>query len=279
MRLFSITTFLIVSALGLPASAYDPKEVVVTGHELPEDLINVKTDQRVGESLDLSMPFVSDTGQAVTLGQFFKNDRPVLMAMVYYTCPALCNYHLNALTEAMRKLQWTVGHEFELVAVSMNHEEGPDVAAQKKMNYVSAYGRLESANGWHFLTGSKENVKKLADQLGFQFKWLPDKKQFAHAAVAYIVTPGGKISRYLYGLDIDTKTLRLGLLEASNGKIGSIIDQVMMFCYMFDPQKNKYTLYAWNIMRIGAILALLLLMVFLIPFWMRESRASNSKRV
>jgi protein SCO1/2 len=255
------------------AGAYDPKEVLVTGHELPTELQNVGIkEQHLGERLDLSLPFVSDTGEAVTLGQYFKKDRPVLMAMVYYTCPALCNYHLNALTEAMKQLKWTAGSEFEVVAVSMNHREGPDVAAKKKANYLKEYGRLQAVNGWHFLTGSEENVKKLAAQLGFTFRWLPEKEQYAHASVAYVVTPGGKISRYIYGLNVDEKTLRLSLLEASNGKIGTIIDQVMMFCFQFDPQKSKYTLYAWNLVRIMAILMVVLLATLLIPMWMRENK-------
>ena len=270
--------FLLTLLGGRAATAYDPKKVEVTGHELPQELTKVKIEQKVGSHLDLSLPFVSDTGENITLAKYFQTDRPVLMAMVYYTCPGLCNFHLNALTESMKKLNWTAGKEFEVVAVSMNHREGPEVAAKKKANYVAEYGRPGSISGWHFLTGSEANIKTLADQLGFQFNWLPEKEQYAHAAVAYVVTPGGKISRYIYGLDIDPKTLRLSLLEASSGKIGSVIDQVVMFCFQFDPQKNKYTLYAWNIMRIGAVLALLLLMAFLIPNLMRERNSLPANR-
>lgn len=254
-------------------SAYDPSNPLVTGHELPKDLKDVGVEEHLGQQLDLSLPFVSDTGEAVTLGQYFQGSKPVLMAMVYYTCPSLCNHHLNALTDTMKQLDWTVGDQFEIVAVSMNHREGPAVASAKKKNYVEAYGRPESIDGWHFLTGTEENVKKLADQLGFKFKWIPDQEQYAHAAVAYVVTPGGQISRYLYGLGIDLSTLRLSLLEASNGKIGSVVDQLLLFCLQFDPSKNKYTLYAWNIMRLGGGMILLVLALLLVPIWLREKRA------
>jgi protein SCO1 len=263
-----------ITAFASTAWAYDPKKVEVTGHELPAQLEKVAVKEHLGEKLDLSLAFVSDEGEQVTLGQYFKKDRPVLMAMVYYTCPALCNYHLNALTEAMKKLKWTAGEEFEVVAVSMNHRETPDVAAKKKANYLREYGRPEGARGWHFLTGREANVKALADQLGFGFTWLPEKEQYAHASVAYVVTPGGKLSRYLYGLNVEEQTLRLSLLEASNGKIGSIIEQVLMFCFQFDPQKSKYTLYAWNLVRIGALMMVLLLAIFLVPVWLRERNST-----
>jgi protein SCO1/2 len=172
----------------------------------------------------------------------------------------------------MKLMKWSPGQEFEMVIVSMDHTENAELAAAKKQNYLKAYGRPQSADGWHFLTGSKENVKALADQLGFKFNWLPDKKQFAHAAVAYVVTPQGKISRYLHGIQPELNTLKLSLLEASNGTIGTAFEQAMMFCFKFDPTKNKYTLAAWNVMRIGAIFMVLMLAVFLLPVWWREQR-------
>lgn len=267
---FVVCVFMCVGAF--KASAYDPQEPVVTGHELPSDLKGVGVDEHLGEQLDLSLPFVSDTGEEVTLGRYFQGAKPVLMAMVYYTCPSLCNHHLNSLNDAIKELKWTAGNEYEIVAVSMNHNEGPEVAAAKKNSYIKAYGRPESADGWHFLTGTEENIKTLAGQLGFKFKWIADQEQYAHAAVAYVVTPGGQISRYLYGLATEPETIRLALLEASDGKIGSVVDQLLMFCLQFDPAKNKYTLYAWNMMRLGGGLILVVLALFLVPFWLREKK-------
>lgn len=261
---------LLAAFLGMSAWAYDPKEVVVTGHELPKELAAVGVEEHLGAKLDPALQFTNEQGEVVPLGSFFHAGRPVLMAMVYYDCPSLCNFHLNGLTDQMKQLKWTTGKEFDVVAVSMNHRETPDLATKKKHNYLKAYGRPAGNDGWHFLVGDEANVKALADQLGFKFQWLEDKGQFAHAAVAYVITPDGKISRYLHGIQPELNTLKLSLLEASNGRIGSLVEQVLMFCFQFDPQKNKYTLYAWNLMRIGAILMVLLLAVLLVPTWLRE---------
>ncbi|NJM09591.1 MAG: SCO family protein, partial [Bdellovibrionaceae bacterium] len=217
---------LVAALLTNSSWAYDPKEVSVTGHALPAELQSVGVEEHLGATLDLTMPFTDDKGETSPLGRFFNGDKPVLMAMVYYNCPSLCSYHLNGLTDTLKQLKWTAGQQFDLIAVSMDHTETADLAAKKKQNYLAAYGRVEAANGWHFLTGSKENVKKLADQLGFKFHWLENEKQFAHAAVAYVITPEGKISRYLHGIQPEPQTLRMSLLEASNGKIGSVIEQV-----------------------------------------------------
>lgn len=258
------------------AWAYDPN-VTVTGHELPKELQAVAVDQNLSQKLDLNLQFTDDKGVTAPLGRFFNGPKPVLMAMVYYNCPSLCSYHLNGLNDTMKQLKWTAGQQFELVAVSMDHTETPDLAAKKKSNYVKEYGRPESENGWHFLVGSKENVKALADQLGFRFTWLEDKKQFAHAAVAYVITPEGKISRYLHGIQVDPDTLKMSLLEASDGKIGSVVEQIMLFCFQFDPKKNKYTLYAWNIMRIGAALMVVMLALVLVPVWRREQLLGRNR--
>ena len=268
MRLGSLFASLMLVAS--VAWAYDPEKVVVTGHELPPELQDVGVTEKLGGQLDLSLAFTDEHGETGPLQRFFSKGKPVLMAMVYYSCPSLCNYHLNGLTDAMKSLKWDAGNEFELVAISMNSTEKPDLAAAKKHNYLKAYGRVDSEKGWHFLVGSQENVQKIADQLGFRFKWLEDKQQFAHASVTYVITPEGKISRYLQGIQPDPGTLKLSLLEASGGRIGTVIEQAMLFCFQFNPATNKYTLYAWNLMRIGAILMVLLLAVLLLPMWRRE---------
>lgn len=252
--------------------AYNPNEKLVTGHELPAELQNVGVEEHLGAQLDTSLTFTDDHGKTAPLASFLRSEKPTLLAIVYYECPSLCNFHLNGLTDAMKTLKWSAGDEFNVVAVSMNHKETPELAAGKKASYVKAYGRPETADGWHFLVGSEAHVKALADQLGFKFKWLEERQQYAHASVTYVVTPDGKISRYLHGIQPDPTTLKLSLLEASNGKIGNVIEQAIMFCFQFNPSKNKYTLYAWNLMRIGAILMVLLLAVFLIPVLKREFR-------
>jgi protein SCO1/2 len=262
---------LLAAALFISASAwaYDTKPVV-TGYQLPGELEGVGVDEHLGAPIDLTLEFTDDHGVKGPLRQFFTGNKPVIMAMVYYSCPTLCNLHLNGLTAAFKQLKWVAGKDFEVVTVSMLATETPDLAAKKKHNYLSDYGHPEVENGWHFLVGSPENIKKLADEFGFHFKWLEDKKQFAHASVAYVMTPDGKISRYLNGIAPDAQTMKLSLLEAGRGQIGNIAEQALMFCFQFDPHKGKYTLYAWNIMRIGAIVMVLLLAIILIPLWRRE---------
>ena len=255
------------------AWAYDPTDIVVTGHELPQEIVGVGVDEHLGAQLDLSLPFTDDKGETGPLSRFFSNGKPALMAIVYYSCPSLCNYHLNGLTETMKKIQLVAGRDFNLIAVSMLSTEKPELAATKKHNYLKAYGHEEAADGWHFLVGTKENIASLATQFGFRFKWLEDKQQFSHASVAYVVTPTGKISRYLHGIQPEPQTLRLSLIEAGEGRIGSVVEQAMMFCFQFNPAKGKYTLYAWNLVRIGAIVMVLLLAVLLIPLWWRDNRA------
>lgn len=260
------------AVFSLNVFAYNPNEVVVTGHEKPAEIQSVGVEEHLGANLDMALQFTTDDGRSVHLGELFHKGRPVLMAMVYYNCPMLCSLHLNGLTTVLKDLKWTAGKDFDVVAVSMDHTEGSALASAKKHSYLQEYGRDPQGKGWHFLTGSQENVKKLADQLGFKFNWLEEKKEFAHAAVAYVITPEGKISRYLHGVAPDPGTVKLSLLEASNGSIGNYVEQAIMFCFVFDPKKSKYTLRAWNVMRLGAIVMVLLLAIFLVPVWWREQR-------
>lgn len=277
MRLWQRGLVLGSAFLAINAWGYDPRDpVTVTGHELPAELQSVGVDEHLGATLDKNLIFTDDKGQTGPLGRFFQTGKPVLMAMVYYNCPSLCSLHLNGLNDTMKQLKWTAGDEFQIVAVSMDHTETADLAAKKKHNYLEAYGRSHGEAGWHFLVGDEKNVKALAAELGFRFHWLEDQKLFAHAAVAYVITPEGKISRYLHGVQPDVTTLKMSLLEASSGRIGNVIEQVLMFCFKFDPTRSKYTLYAWNVMRLGAILMVLLLAVLLIPMWRREQSRSRT---
>ncbi len=265
---------LLCLALPLHVGAYDPKnKPPLPAAETPAELKDIGIDEHLGEYIDPNLEFTADDGRTVKIGEYFSHaQKPVMLSVVYYSCPNLCNYHLNGVTAALKQLQWTVGDQFDLVAVSMDHKETAEVAAKKKANYVAEYGRPQSVSGWHFLTGTEENVKKLTDSVGFKFKWDEKEKQYAHAAAAILVAPGGKIVRYLYGIEFDPKTVRMSLLEASNGKIGSVVDKLILFCFHFDPTKNKYTLYAYNVMRISGLVMLLALALILVPTWLRERR-------
>ena len=250
--------------------AYDPHANQMTSDERPKQLEGVGVTERLGERIDLNLNFRNDMGEVIPLAEVFDGQTPALMTMVYYNCPSLCNYHLNGLKDVFKQMEWNAGQDFKVVAVSMDHREGFEVASMKKDNYIEAFGRLGVESGWHFLTGTEENIKALSNQLGFGFRWDARQQEYAHPTVAFVMTPKGRISKYLHGINFDAKTLRLALVESSQGKVGTWIDQVLLFCYRFDPSKNKYTLAAYNMMRLGGLLTVVILAIILVPLWFRK---------
>ena len=244
--------------------------------EKVEALKNVTVEEKLGESLQLSLSFVDEQGKKVILKDFFKPERPVLLTLVYYTCPGLCNFHLNGVMDALKAMDLKSGEDFEFVAVSFEPGDTPETALAKKNEFKGRFLAGNTASqqnpdkGWHFLTGTKENTKTLADQVGFSYKWDESSSQWSHPAVAYVLTPEGKISRYLYGIQIPDKTLRLSLIEASDGQIGNVLDRFILYCFNYNPQEGKYSLMALNAVRAGAGLTLVILGLLLIPFWIRS---------
>ena len=263
-------------ALGsLTVQAYDTKEIDLKAQELPKELAKAGISERLGDTLDLGLSFLNEQGENVTLAQLFADGKPIILSLVYYSCPNLCNLHLNGLNEVLRKLQWTVGKEFKVVSVSFDSREGAPLSAEKKKSYLQAYGRAEGEKGWHFLTGTQQSIEKLAQTVGFSYHWSEETKEWAHSSAAILVTPQGKISRYLHGVYFEPQDMKLALLETSQGKIGTVIDKILFYCFHFDPKKNKYTLYAYNVMKAGATLTVLLMGLFLVPVWFRERHSSH----
>lgn len=240
--------------------------------DLPMQLEGVGVVERFGESIPGDIRLVDEQGRAVVLSELLKQGRPVMLNLTYFTCPMLCSMVLNGLVEGLRKVEYTPGHEFELLSVSIDPRDTPEVAVKKKANYISSYGRPQAASGWHFLTGEEAEVRRLADAVGFQYRWDDAQKQFAHAAVTFVLTPEGKVARYLYGIQYAPQDLRLALLEASEGRIGSPLERFMLFCYQYDPVGKKYTLYARNLMRLGGALMVIVLGGALVIYWRRERR-------
>jgi protein SCO1/2 len=266
----SFLTAFEIKAEGLP---YKEKK---TADEKIESIAEVGIEEHIGAKLNLNADLIDEDGKPVKLGKYFDGKRPVLLTMVYFSCPSLCNYHLNGLTDVMRQMQWTTGKEFDLVAISFEPKDTPEIAKNKKANYLKEYARESGEKGWHFLTGTEENVGSIAKQLGFSYKWEEETQQWAHAAVAYVMTPEGAISRYLYGIGFEPQTMKLSLVEASKGQIGSIVDKFVLYCFNYNPKERKYSLVAFNAVRAGAGAVVFALGLFLIPFWIRQVRKKKS---
>ena len=247
--------------------SYDGKKHHLA-HKAPPSLEGIKIKEHLGDKISLDIPFVNSKGEKVLLSQYFQ-DKPVLMTVIYYNCPNLCNFHLNGLFEAMIKLKERAGEDYELVVVSMDSSETAKQAKTFKDSYYKEYKFQEKSS---FLVGSDSSVQKLTKEIGFSFRWDDETDQFAHVPVAYVLDSKGTISRYLYGVHFEPGTLKLSLVEASSGKVGTVIDRILLFCYRFNPSKNRYTLYAYNIMRAGAGLMVLILISFLLPVWLRERK-------
>jgi protein SCO1/2 len=238
----------------------------------PGLLSKIRIDQQLDRPLPLDLPFVDDRGKPVRLGDYF-GKRPVVLALVYYECPMLCTQVLNGLVSALSVMNFEPGKEFDVIAVSFNPREGPGLAAQKKANYVKRYGREHTANGWHFLTGEASSIEALTDAIGFRYEYDPEIQQYAHGAAIEVITPKGNISKYFYGIDFSARDLRFGLIEASEERIGTAVDDLKLLCYHYDPATGKYGAAVLRLVRLGGILTVVAFLSFLTITLRRERRA------
>jgi protein SCO1/2 len=245
----------------------------VSAAEVPNELKDIGIKEHLGATISADqLSFKDDTGAPVTLSKYLGKGKPVVLAPIYYGCPNLCNFLLNGFVESLQKMNWIPGREFDVVAVSIDPTEKPELASQKKQAYLAEYKKPESAAGWHFLTGDPAQIQKITSEVGFGYKWDAKEKQYAHAATLVILTPNGKISRYLYGITFRPTDLKMALLEASNGKIGTIIDRFLLFCYRYNPTTGKYSFYLTTLMQVGTVLTVVLMGTYLGVFWMRQRR-------
>lgn len=241
----------------------------VQDNVLPETLRGVAFEQRLGEPLPLDAVFTDSTGAQRPLGDFLAG-RPVVLALVYYECPMLCNLVLNGAVGSLRAVDFDAGDAFDVVVVSFDSRETPELAAAKKANYVASYGRDGAGAGWHFLTGDAENVARLTEAVGFRYRYDAERDEFAHSAGLVLATPEGVISRYLYGIDFPPRDLRLALVEAADSKIGTLVDQVLLFCFHYDPATGRYSVATLNAVRAGGILTVAALFAFVLTALRRE---------
>jgi len=266
-------------ALMAPASAYaqygDAPPRPSAANAKTGVLKEVRIDQRIGQQLPLDLAFKDDSGRDVRLGEFF-GSKPVVLALAYYECPMLCTQVLNGMTGALKTLTFDAGKDFEVVVVSIDPRDGYRMAAAKKATYVQSYGRPATAAGWHFLTGTEASIKPLADAIGFHYAYDANLKQYAHGASIYVATPRGVISRYLLGIDFAPRDLRLALVEASNNVLGSVVDQVLLLCYHYDPASGKYGAAVLNAIRAGFILTVGAFLTFLFVSLRSERRAGRA---
>ena len=264
-------TLMFLTAPFVAAQAMDPPQGGIRADEKPAILKDIGIDQRLNEQLPLDLPLRDEAGRPVLLGNYFGR-RPVILALVYYNCPMLCTQVLNGLVGALNVMSLEAARDFDVVAVSFDARETPAMAAAKKDAYLSRYKRPNAAAGWHFLTGDAASIQRLTKAAGFRFRYDKDRDQFAHASAVMVATPDGRLARYFYGIEYPPRDLRLGLVEASAGRIGTPVDQVLLYCFHYDPASGKYGAVIVNIVRLAGAATLVLIGLSL---WMMSHRRAR----
>ena len=240
-------------------------------NETPAELQGVDIVEHLGGALPRDAAFRDTDGKPVKLGDFFDGKRPTLFVFAYHSCPMLCSLVLDAAVRSLNDVRWTVGDEFDVVSVSIDPKDTPETATKKRAQVVSSYTRSRGdTKGWHFLTGDEANIRKVTDAVGFEYRYDARQKQYAHPAAIYLLTPEGHVARYLYGIEFPPGDVRLGLLEATEGRSISTTERLLLFCYHYDPQGKHYSLVAMNVMRLGGVATLAGIGGFLTIMWARE---------
>jgi len=236
-------------------------------------LKKVGVDEKLGDALDLELEFMDEAGGNVALGSVFSDGKPVLMTLNYYSCETLCSAQLNALLSGLKKLDWKPGKEFKILTVSIDPEETSDLARKKRKSYLEELGYPQAE--WHFWVGRASQIKALADSVGFRYAYDPIAKQYAHPAVISFISTKGIVSRYLYGIQYVPRDIKFSLMETAEGRVGSVVDKVIMSCFSYDYSLGKYTPAAFGLMRLGGVLSLLVIAIFSMVMWRRELRRSD----
>lgn len=255
----------LLALLAVPAAAQD----FLSGEGPTRAL---KTEQRIGQDLPLDLEFRNERGESVKLGDYFVGDRPVIISLVYYNCPMLCNMVLDGVTSAIANLKYELGTDYQVVTISFDHRDTPEAAAKKKSIYARRYGRPGTEDGWAYLVADEETIRKITAALGFRYAYDPERDEFAHGTLTTVVTPKGAIARYFFGIEYSSLDLRLALLEASKGKVGSPVEQLLLLCYHYDPATGRYAKAAMNFVRAGGVATVLAIAGFIMFLNKRTSR-------
>ncbi|MGI8555552.1 MAG: SCO family protein [Pyrinomonadaceae bacterium] len=253
---------------------YDPAQSAPNG--LPKALQTVGITQNLGTQLPLDAEFKDENGNTVKLGDYFNHGKPVILALVYYECPMLCNEVLNGLTSSLKGISFDAGKDFEVVAISFDARENdkPDLAKNKKTSYLTRYGRAGTENGWHFLTGTQNSIDAVTKAAGYNYVYDENTNQFAHAGGIMIATPEGKMSRYFYGIDYEPRQLKFGIIDSAQEKVGSPVDQLLLYCYHYDPATGKYGFAILRVIRVAAVALILGIIGMMLVFW-RNNKKKN----
>jgi protein SCO1 len=268
MRLAGVASLLVSASVNVARAQSRP-----AGFK-PAILRNVGIDQKLNQQVPLDIPFRDENGSPVRLGDFF-GQKPVILSLVYYECPMLCTTALNGVEQSLKEIRFDLGKEFDVVTVSFDPTEKPPLANAKKAVYVGLYGRPGAAQGWHFLTGDEESIQRLTQAVGFRYNYDPTIKQFIHATGIIVLTPQGKVARYFYGIQYPAGNLRLALVEASQGKIGNPVDEVLLYCCEYDPMTGKYSLIISRVLQVGAAVTILSLGTLMLVMF-RSTAASRA---
>jgi protein SCO1/2 len=271
--LFAASLLLTQAALCSPEA---PEGLDMSGSARPDILKGVTIEQRLNSQLPLDTVFRDENGETVQLGKYFSK-RPVVLALVYYECPMLCTQILNGVVRTAKSMTLTPGKDYDVVVISFDPQETPAMAMAKKTNYMKQFGRPETAAGWHFLTGATASIDRVTNAVGFRYKWDPSLKAYAHASAVYVLTPEGKLSKYFYGISYSATDMRFGLIEASHDKIGTAVDELLLFCCQFDPHSGKYTLAIFAVLRLVGAATLLLLGGY-VTIMLRRDKAKTLNR-
>jgi protein SCO1/2 len=280
MKLRQISTFVLLALAAFPLAAqYRLSKIgdasTLPANVRPRQLEGVGIDEHLGTSVDLNLTFIAENGYPVKLGDYFHHGRPVILNLVYYNCPMLCTLILNGQTQAMREIPWTPGKEYEIVTITIDPRESFADAQKKKAVYMGSFDR--PAPGWHFLADHDGNVQRLAKQVGFNYKYDPRQEQYAHAAAIMVLTPEGRMARYLYGIRFSPRDLRFALAEASEGRSTLALEKILLFCYHYDPKAGAYVWFALNIMRGGGILTIGLIAFFIWRMYRSERKRASAR--
>jgi protein SCO1/2 len=258
-------------AQSTPGSFYEPPEgaSATPATRMPDLLVGIGLDQRLGQKIPLDLPFADEQGRAVRLGDYF-GKRPVILTLVYYECPMLCTQVLNGLATSIRPLQFNVGREFDIVTISFNPRDTPDLARAKKANYIREYNRPGAEAGWHFLTGTSRSIDALTKAAGFRYTYDPTSSQYAHASGIMVLTPDGTLSKYFYGIEYWPRDVRFALMDASDRKIGTVIDQLLLPCFHYDPKSARYSLAIMRLVKSAGVVTVVAMVAGIVVLRRRD---------